>query len=449
MRFTLPLFSSALLGLAAASAQAQTGLLILSPQPMTLPHETPVALNALGCSVWRHGAVGASRGELSLGEATHFALASCETEQTATAQGRAALRDSLGLPDNAVLLEGEYRNLQADPASMSETAERYYVLKIGRHNNTDPDGRQAGHADFMATSAQRSHAFSIAATIDVEWATGMPTPDTVEVFYYDDYAQSRAFVTANEDIITASDAFNAAHYDAYVYFAGLTPDTRAPQTRLPAGSVLSYTLAAASETGVQARNGFAQFDAMAAAERTPGPRFEVRSTVLGEFEPQDVQLHVWPSRDAADAYQAYDRRAVLDRFAEQGWTGRRVYTAVLDDDLDLTLDPDKFYTLALAWLDPEHPDDYARYLDLAAENFAAIGARFVYKMYAPDADQTGETLDAPDQITLAEWDSVDSLRALRSLPQYQTAAPYLASGTRHFEFYALNLAPPAQDARAH
>lgn len=448
MRFLLHLTSSALLGLATTPALAETGLLILSPQPITLPLETPAALDALGCSVWRHGRVGASRGELSLGDATHFALTSCETDQTTTAEGRAALRYSLGLPESAVLIEGPYRNKEAHPAAMTETAERYYVLKIGRFNNSDPDARQAGHADFMATAAQRPHAFSIAATIDVDWATGMPTPDTVEVFYYDDYAESRAFVTVNDDIITASDAFNAAHFDAYVYFAGLTPDARAPQTRLTAGSVLSYTLAAPSETGVQARNGFAQFDAMAAAERAVGPRFEVRSTVLGAFEPDSVQMHVWPSQQAADAYEAYERRPLLERFATQGWTGRRVYSAVLENDLDLTLDPDKFYTLALAWFDPEHPGDYARYLDSVAEDFDTVGARFVYKMYTPQAHHTGEALDAPDQITLAEWDSLESLRALRSLPQYQAAAPYLDSGTRYFEFYALNLSPPSQDATA-
>jgi uncharacterized protein (DUF1330 family) len=448
MRFTLPLLSSALLGLMTAPTQAETGLLILSPQPISLPQQTPLSLDALGCSVWRHGQIGGSRGELSLGEATHFALASCESDQTSTAEDRAALRFGLGLPDNAVLLEGAYRNTEMNPASMIETPERYYVLKIGTFNNTDPDARQAGHADFMATAAQRPHAFTIAATINVEWATGMSTPDTVEVFYYRDYAEGRAFATVNDDIVSASDAFNAAHFDAYVYFAGLTPDARAPQTRLEAGSVLSYTLAAPSETGVQARNGFAQFDAMAAAERASGPRFDVRSTILGDFEPDSVQLHVWPSQHAADAYETYERRPLLERFASQGWTGRRVYSAVLEDDLDLTLDPDKFYTLALAWFDPENPTDYARYLDMVAEDLAAVGGRFVYKMYNPDAHLTRETLDAPDQITLAEWDSIESLRALRSLPQYQAAAPYLDSGTRYFEFYSLNLTPPSQGVTA-
>lgn len=446
MRFTLPLLSLALIGLTPAPAQAETGLLILSPQPITLPHQTPLELDALGCSVWRHGAVGASRGALSLGDATHFALASCETHQTATAEGRAALRYSLGLPESAILLEGAYRNTDIHPASMSETAERYYVLKISRFNNLDVDARQAEHTAFMTTAAQRPHAFITAATIDVDWATGMPTPDTVEVFHYEDYAESRAFVTVNEDIVTASDAFNAAHFDGYVYFAGLTPDTRAPQTHMPAGSVLSYTFAAPSADGVQARNAFAQFDAMAAHGRTDGPHFDVRSTVLGDFEPESVQVQVWPSEQAVEAYQAYDQRTLMERYAEDGWTGRRVYTAVLENDLDLTLNPDKFYTLALAWFDPEHPGDYARYLDTVAEDFDTVGARFVYKMYAPDAHHTGEALDAPDQITLAEWDSVDSLRALRSLPQYQTVAPYLDSGTRRFEFYALNLTPHSEQA---
>ncbi len=448
MRFTLPLLSLALLGLSPAPAQAETGLLILSPQPITLPHETPLALDALGCSVWRHGAVGASRGALSLGEATHFALASCETDQTATAEGRAALRFSLGLPDSAVLLEGPYRNKQAQPASMRDTAARYYVLKVSRFNNSDPDARQAEHAAFMSTAAERDHAFTTAATIDVDWATGMPTPDTVEVFYYDDYAESRAFVTVNADIVTASNAFNASHFDAYVYFAGLTPDTRPPQPRMTAGSVLSYTLAAPSEDGVQARNGFAQFDAMAAHGRTDGPHFDVRSTVLGDFEPQSVQIQVWPSEQAIEAYQSYERRPLMERFETEGWTERRVYSAVLENDLDLNLDPDKFYTLALAWFDPEHPSDYARYLDTVAGDFDAVGARFVYKMYAPNARLTDGTHDAPDQITLAEWDSVDSLRALRSLPQYQDAAPYLESGTQRFEFYALDLRPGPQDHTA-
>lgn len=445
MRLTPTLLVSATLLAAAAPAHAETGLLILSPERMSPALQAPNALESIGCSVWRHGEIGGSRGALPLGEATHFALVSCNTVQTGDAQGRAALRASLSLPETAVLLEGEYRNQEPEHASLHETAERYYVLKIGTFNNTDPDARQAGHADFMANSAQRPHAFTIAATIDVDWAAGMPTPDTVEVFYYRDYAESRAFATVNDDIVSASDAYNAAHFDAYVYFAGLTPDERAPQTRLEAGSVLSYTLAAPSDTGVQARNGFAQFDAMAAAERAAGPRFDVRSTILGDFEPDSVQMHVWPSQEAADTYEAYDRRPLLESFASQGWTGRRVYSAVLDNDLELTLDPDKFYTLALAWFDPENPTDYARYLDMVAEDLAAVGGRFVYKMYNPGAHLTGETLDAPDQITLAEWDSIESLRALRSLPQYQAAAPYLDSGTRYFEFHALSLSP-TQDA---
>lgn len=227
---------------------------------------------------------------------------------------------------------------------------------------------------------------------------------------------------------------------------GLMPAPDAPQTRMPAGSVLSYTFAAPSEDGVQARNDFAKLDAMAANERTDGPHFDVRSTVLGDFEPESVQVQVWSSEQAVEAYHSYDRHALMERYAEDGWTGRRVYTAVLENALDLTLDPDKFYTLALAWFDPEHPGDYAHYLDTVAEDFDTVGARFVYKMYAPDAHHTGEALDGPDQITLAEWDSVDSLRALRSLPQYQTVAPYLDSGTRRFEFYALNLTPHSEPA---
>lgn len=429
-----------------AEPQSETGLLILSPTPIEAGLDTPKIIENTSCQLWRYGPIGGSRGALDLGEATHFALLACQGDQTDRAEGRAALRQGLNLPESAVMLEGEFRNRQDDFTSMADSLSRYYVVKIGAFNNQDPDARQAGHEDFMETAAQRPHAFTIDATIDVEWASGMATPDTVEVFFYPDYAESRGFARENEDILSASHIFNAAHFDRFVYFGGLSPEARTPITHIPAGHVLSYVMREAGEGQTQARNRFYQEDRMLGEGlgRHAGTDLTVRQRILGEFAPDDLSVEIWPSQAALERYWDDEAQTRMRSQAEAGWRERRVYSVVLDEDLTLAFDPNKFYTLAAAWFNPDHPEDYTAYLAAISDEVRAAGGRFVYKMKAPHMHATGYAGDAPDQITVVEWESVESLRALQATETYKAASALFRSGTRHFEFFVI--APREQSA---
>lgn len=151
--------------------------------------------------------------------------------------------------------------------------------------------------------------------------------------------------------------------------------------------------------------------------------FAVTGSLVGDFEAGALALF----GDARAAERA------------QIGAGTRVFSRALDADLELNLDPSKFYTLAVAWVNPDRPDDYAEYFTRIDGDVAASGGRFLYKMFDPDLSGTELERGAPDQITLVEWESRDSLRDLQSRETYQAASGLLRSGVSYFEFYALAL----------
>lgn len=396
----------------AANADSNpVGLLILTPQ-----HEVLAALggeadlDGTDCRLWQHGQVGSFRGPMALGEARAWGLVACQTAQLDTADGRARLRAALGLDARTVMLEGGFLERQPEFAPMAAHRGRYTVIKIGAFNNLDPDTRDAGWADFMEIAAERPHAFTREAMIGVERAVGMPTPDTVEVFYYDTPADAVGFGTRNRDIVDLSYAFNARHFERYVYFGAGPHGSAWPQgLQLQAGEPAAFVLAPED-----------------LSLDVPHGRLAVTQQIIGTFGP--AQLLIMRAADA----EGLAREDV------------RVFTADMPTSRYMQFDPERLYTLAIAWRSEDHPQDYDAYLDRIIEDVADVGGRFLIKLQS--VDMTGGTSDdtAPDRITLVEWSGPADLAELRTRTDYLAAYPLFERGISRFEFLALTADQPAR-----
>ncbi|MCK0129253.1 hypothetical protein [Erythrobacter sp. F6033] len=163
--------------------------------------------------------------------------------------------------------------------------------------------------------------------------------------------------------------------------------------------------------------------------------------IVGEYPATSLTVFSWPSSDAERQFTSHPDWPEIKSLRAKGWDDLRIYSDELEEDLTLRFDPDKFYTLAIAWLNPDRSKDYARYFEIIEDDVGRAGGRFMYKMIAPTFETHAFQGGAPGQLTLVEWDNPDSLRALQQTEKYREAQPFFRSGVREFEFYVLSPGP--------
>ena len=167
-------------------------------------------------------------------------------------------------------------------------------------------------------------------------------------------------------------------------------------------------------------------------------RFDVDDALYTRDTPSTVRISALRDTAVLERLEAHRDWPDVVRHHADGWSGADVFTTELDAPLELRFDPEKFYTLAIAWADPDHPGDYNRYLDGVAEDFERVGARFVHKFRDLDyATRQGGAGVPPLQITLVEWDRADGLAALLSGSRYREHRPLFDRGVSEFRFYRL------------
>ena len=162
----------------------------------------------------------------------------------------------------------------------------------------------------------------------------------------------------------------------------------------------------------------------------------LNGTGVGSFQPQGFLLASWPSQAAFDNFQADPRWPEFDALRPEIWNDIRYYRDVQEDGLQLTFRSDKFYTLAIAHINQDNPDDYQTYLSSLGGEVARNGGEFIFIMRDPSLESLSNAA-APDQLTLIEWDDVNGLDRLLASDVYAANRHLAASGTTDFAFYRL------------
>ncbi|MEO1658573.1 MAG: hypothetical protein AAFR65_12725 [Pseudomonadota bacterium] len=168
----------------------------------------------------------------------------------------------------------------------------------------------------------------------------------------------------------------------------------------------------------------------------------VTETVVGSFEPEAMGFFSWPSADAENVLNQHPDWSKIKELRPQAWDQLRLYSKTLDEDLTLTFDSGKHYTVAVAWFDPDHPELYDQYLDDVEPTLTKLNARYIYKMRMPRFETHTDPNKAPGQLTFVEWDTREGLnRFIRSrgfLKNYSS----LQEGTVRFELHRIEPVVP-------
>ena len=166
---------------------------------------------------------------------------------------------------------------------------------------------------------------------------------------------------------------------------------------------------------------------------------KVTAVNAGDFKPKGFIMTSWPDEAAFTQFQSDPKWPEYKAIRPEIWHDIRYYRDVQEDGLKLELRSDKYYTLAIAYLNSENPRDYQTYLSSLEGNVAANGGKFVLKLKSPKLESlTGEP--SPDQLTFIEWNDPEGVDRLLGSAAYKANSHYARSGTTKFAFYRLEAA---------
>ncbi|WP_422345914.1 DUF1330 domain-containing protein [Parasphingorhabdus sp.] len=219
----------------------------------------------------------------------------------------------------------------------------------------------------------------------------------------------------------------------------------ATSLKLKKGQVLSIILPQAKADASEARQQYYK------QAFTLGAKFGLQreavlamdDVIISDYKPSGLIFYSYPDAASEKGLSSAPEWPAIKAMRPGIWQELKIYTAELDSDLDLNFDPDKSYTLVVAWLNPENPDDYQRYLKGIEPAVAAAGGRFIYKMFNPQYEANGSTNTntAPGQLTFVEWDTLDGFTKVRTSAEYKANARYFGTGTTKVEFYRMKTRP--------
>jgi uncharacterized protein (DUF1330 family) len=164
-------------------------------------------------------------------------------------------------------------------------------------------------------------------------------------------------------------------------------------------------------------------------------QLNVSQNVISDFAPEAFSFFSWPDQTSVDAFGNHPDWPAIKATRPDAWSELKVYTAELQDDLTLHFDPDKHYSLVVAWLKDDGSEDYARYLSGIEAAVTREGGRFIYKMREPSLESHASPPTAPNQLTFVEWDDTEGFARVQQSPEYQAHSQYFGTSVKRFEFY--------------
>ncbi len=173
----------------------------------------------------------------------------------------------------------------------------------------------------------------------------------------------------------------------------------------------------------------------------PAGSLPVAAVAVGTYSPAAISFFSWPDALAEERFRLQPQWPAIRSTRPDGWDELRVHDVVLAGDLTLRFDPAKTYTMATAWINPENPEDYDRYLANIEETVNRVGGRFFYQMREPRYVSMAAGRGAPGRITFVEWNSPKGLARFQESAGFKANVHYLRSGTAAFELVVLG--PPS------
>ena len=167
-------------------------------------------------------------------------------------------------------------------------------------------------------------------------------------------------------------------------------------------------------------------------------QLRVLASPVGAHKSQGIVFYSWPNKEAEQSFEAEAAWSSIKALRPKAWEELRIYTQEVEQDMALTFYPDKTYTLAMAWTNPENPDHYARYMDGIKASAESVGGNFIYKMFDPKFESNLIKDGGPEQVTLVEWDTPQGLQAFGKTDGFNQNAHYLKTGVTRFEILALS-----------
>ncbi|MEP3224808.1 MAG: hypothetical protein ABJO01_02445 [Parasphingorhabdus sp.] len=173
-------------------------------------------------------------------------------------------------------------------------------------------------------------------------------------------------------------------------------------------------------------------------------QLKVDTAVISDFEPTGLIFFSYPDAASEMKLTGHQSWPTIKAQRPKAWHELRIYSAAVENDLNLLFDPAKFYTLVVAWTNPEKPDDYQNYLSGIETAVHAAGGEFIFKMHNPKMEAHATALKAPNQLTFVEWETADGFEQVQKTAAYKASAPYIRSGARKIEFYRMSVNGKAQ-----
>lgn len=224
-----------------------------------------------------------------------------------------------------------------------------------------------------------------------------------------------------------------------------TPQIAAPkatQLVVKKGQYLSIIMpdAKTSDAATKARNKYyaSAFPLGAKFGLKREAALSITQNIISDYKPSSVLFFSYPSKQAEASLANHSDWPAIKASRPQIWNQLNIFSAEIREDIALTFDPTKSYTLVVAWKkDDDKTNGYDKYLKGIEPAVARFGGRFVYKMRNPQMESHTAIAGAPAQLTFVEWDSVDGFSKVRASAEYKAAVPDFQAGVKKIEFYRM------------
>src|SRR5690606_30603537 len=118
-------------------------------------------------------------------------------------------------------------------------------------------------------------------------------------------------------------------------------------------------------------------------------------------EAERLALLTMPSGKASDDVRNSPEYAPLKTLLSQGWQEMEVIDIDLQEDVQLTLFADRYYTIAKVWVDDAAK--HRAYVKRAAQTRAKLGMRILASFTPTGYSSLDDSRTAPFDLVLVEW----------------------------------------------
>lgn len=163
----------------------------------------------------------------------------------------------------------------------------------------------------------------------------------------------------------------------------------------------------------------------------------VEKTLMGRFSPNVFVVSQWSSLKAQKSFQALPLFNDVKSLRREAWVALKLFDYEVLKPTTLTFSNNKTYTVSLAWVNPQSPNDYYAYIDYLTESLSEVGAKVISKTQNITLSDHNPYAVAPQQILIIEWDDATRFEQFLLSPEYNEKLNALRKGTVEFEFHVV------------